>query len=206
MFMDRVPKQYWNKHVRVALSDIAVVRSGVVKVEDGSDALYVSPRHVRAGEFRSEDLAEGAAPGPGAAKTSLRDGDVLINLRGDANPAATLSGLPDGAPIYATLDVGIVRPDPTRVDPRYLTAWLNLPKTQAGLSIDREGTRVARLSLRALSDLGVPLPDLERQRSFGALHAEIARERTLRTRIAEARERLLYELLRRAAEEPAPGA
>lgn len=176
-----------------------------MKVEEGTGALYASPRHVRAGLLALEELIEGARPGPASVKAALKPGDVLINLRGDENATAVVPLISDDGPVYVTLDVGVIRPDRDRVDPHYLAAWLGLPATQASLSADREGSRVPRLSLRALSELAVPLPPLERQRRFGALHTEVVRERALRNQIAEARERLLHELLRRSAEEPAPG-
>lgn len=186
---------------------MADVRSGSLLDRDGSDAFFVLAGDVTDHGLRLSRLVRGALPQKSQAVAALAADDVVIALRGSTNPAAVvpcLDGL--GGPLFATLDVGVLRPEEV-LCATYLAWFLNLPATQETLAASRSGSAAPRLPLSALKSLEVPLPTLERQTMIASVAAEALQERDLIQNIQQARQRLLDELLRQAAdEEPAPGA
>jgi hypothetical protein len=188
------------------LGIISEIRSGSLHDRDGRDAYYVLVGDISARGLRTESLSEGASPSKSGVAASLSEGDIVVALRGTNNAAATVPhlGIFD-RPIFATLDVAIIRTDRELLPP-YLTWYLNLPETQATLSFDRSGSAAPRLPLSALKALKVPLPSLDRQAMIASAAAEARRERALINQIEQSRQRLYEELLRRAAGEgPVPG-
>jgi hypothetical protein len=143
------------------------------------------------------------APRSGSAG-ALRVGDVVISLRGNSNYAAAIESRDlDGPPLFATLDLAVIRlADPASVDPRYIATWLNLPATQTILAESREGSAAKRLPLGPLKGLQVPIPDLQRQHAIVALSRELAQERRLADRIARLRSVFIHQCLAEAAAQP----
>ena len=144
----------------------------------------------------------GAPPSGNAG--ALRVGDVVISLRGNANNAAAIEASDlDGSPLFATLDLAVIRlADPESVNPRYIATWLNLPATQAILAESREGSAAKRLPLGPLKYLQVPVADWQRQQVIVALAREVEDERRLADRIARLRSTLINQCLAEAAARP----
>lgn len=101
----------------------------------------------------------------------------------------------DGRPVFATLDVAVIRPGRS-VEPRYLTWFLNLPATRDELSFGRSGSTAPWLTLPALKGLEVPLSPLETRRAIVAVTHDAQRESALADQLGKARRRLGEELLR----------
>lgn len=182
------------------LGDEADVRSGSLLDRDGTDALYVLAGSVSGSLLLTHAFVDGALPEKSKDTAALRDGDVVVSLRGARNSVAVACGIQRlPKPVFATLDVAIVRLS-QNVRPRYLAWFLNLPETQDALSFHRSGSAAPRLPLSALKQLEIPLPPLARQELIIALAAEGAREAELLTRIQQSRQRLLNELLRQLVE------
>lgn len=80
---------------------------------------------------------------------------------------------------YVSLDLFLVRPDLTAIDPRFLAAYFDLPSTQAALAAGKQGTGLARLSKEALDTLQVPLLPISSQRAIGELAATVRARRDL---------------------------
>ena len=153
----------------------------------------------------------GAPPTRSEREARLRFQDVVVSLRGDRNPAATVcEELAEGKPLYASLDLGVVRPNPQMIRPAFLASFLNHPTTQAALTWYRpSGVALPRLSVAALGDLDVPELALERQDVLVMLMTEAEKERRLLQRIADARrihtDQVFAKALRGEAERPTPG-
>jgi hypothetical protein len=106
---------------------------------------------------------------------------------------------------YASLDLLLVRPDPVRLRADFLATYLNLPSSQSALAGGRTRAVLPRLSLHALAELPIPLPSIERQGAVAGLALTARRERAILENLMAGRQRLLDEILRRAAEdEPMP--
>jgi hypothetical protein len=187
----------------ISLAEIAEISSGVAIVRGRSDSRAVMVGDLDGGGQLPGSLTAVGAP-PSGNSGSLRAGDVVISLRGSTNNAAAIDASDvDGPPIFATLDLAVIRlADPESVSPRYIATWLNLPATQAVLAEGREGSAAKRLPLGPLKALQVPLPDWQRQQAIIALAREVAEERRLAERIARLRSALINQCLTEAAARP----
>lgn len=148
------------------------LRSGSVK-KPGDGALFASARAISAGYLDEALLEIGALPVRSATDAQVTVGDVLVVLRGPMNAAAPVTIIP-ATPLFATLEVAIVRPR-SGVDAEYLAWLINQPSSQAALTEMRLGGGVERLPLTAIERLPLPTPPLETQRAIAAI-GHLARE------------------------------
>jgi hypothetical protein len=137
---------------------------------------------------------------PGSRPTAKRAvaakvGDVLLAARGGQ---AVITGDAAGEGLvgaYPTLDVYLIRPDQTHLDPAYLAAWLSFKPVRSSLQASTTGALIPRIPIGSLKSLSIPLPPLQRQRSIGALfllaHGEAALLARLAARTSHLRERQL---------------
>jgi hypothetical protein len=151
------------------LRKISGIYSGLA-VQEGDGAA----RFVRLSDL--SDLKSGRAPKlatgepPAVARAlPIEEGDLIVAARGAATDVCQAAESWLGA--FISLDLYLVRPDLSKVDPDFLAAFLDLPATQAALSGNKQGTGLARLPKEALDNLVVPLPAMPTQR----LIAELAR-------------------------------
>ncbi|WP_215764078.1 restriction endonuclease subunit S [Gluconobacter sp. P1D12_c] len=152
------------------LREISGIYSGVA-VQEGNSGIA---RFVRLSDL--SDLRSGRAPKlatgqpPVVARAlPLEEGDLIVAARGTTTDVCQAAHSWLGA--FISLDLYLVRPDPSKVDPGYLAAFFDLPATQAAFSGNKQGTGLARLPKEALDSLIVPLPPMPTQR----LIAELAR-------------------------------
>ena len=196
--------------ITVKLAEVAEIRSGSALKSDGDEAFYVQVRNVVSSGLRFEDPTPGPLPPRSSGDARLREGDVVVALRGNTNWAAVVqSETVAGRPLFGTLDVGIVRLRAGGALPAYIVAYLNLTRVQAILSGRRSGLGAPRLPLAAIGELCVPLPCLDTQHAAVRLAQEAEHEQVLHRKIMETRKRLIDSLLATsldgAAEEPVPG-
>lgn len=179
---------------------IASVASGSAVVRGGLDSRAVMVGDLDGSGRLPMNLVHVGAP-PSGDLSALRTGDVVISLRGNSNNAASVVPADlDGATLFATLDLGIIRlNDPLCVSPQFVATWLNLPTTQALLAESREGTAAKRLPLGPLKALRIPLPDWSRQMAIVELDRMAAEERRLSTRISILRSQYISQCLANAA-------
>jgi type I restriction enzyme S subunit len=115
-------------------------------------------------------------------------GDILYSREG------TYFGIAAEVPKDTRVCLGqrmvLIRPEPSKVDHRYLTYWLNSPQVAAHIQGFREGSVAERLNLPTIRGLPVFVPPLPQQRAIagvlGALDDKIEQNR----RTARALERL----------------
>lgn len=160
------------------LQNIAQVVSGVA-LRSSADGQARCVRQsdladLRAG--RKPILATGEAPFVGRALT-IEEGDVLVGARGSMTETYVGDEAVKGA--YVSLDLFLVRPDLTAIDPRFLAAFFDLPSTQAALAAGKQGTGLARLSKEALDTLQVPLLPMARQKAIAELASAVRARRDL---------------------------
>ncbi|MBV9881508.1 MAG: hypothetical protein JO276_00700 [Sphingomonadaceae bacterium] len=184
----------------IALDAVARIFNGSAVTRRAGDSRAVMVGDLNGTGILPYTLTAIGAPPSGSA-AALRVGDVVISLRGNVNNAAAIEPCDlDGPPLFATLDLAVIRlTDPESVDPRYIATWLNLPATQTILAESREGSAAKRLPLGPLRQLQVPVPDWQRQQAIIALARESAEERRLADRIARLRSVLLNQCLAEAA-------
>lgn len=179
------------------LREIASIMSGVAVQEAGNG----SAQFVRLSDLselrcgRIPVLATGEEPAVARA-WAINEGDLLVGARGTSTDACLASRPVIGA--YISLDLYLVRPDASKVDPGYLAAFLELPATQAVLAGSKQGSGLARLPKEALEKVGVPLPPMPRQRLVAELASCFRGEAELLKRLTELNSILGREALARA--------
>ncbi len=178
------------------LQNISSIYSGVAVKEADSDARFV--RLSDLSDLRSDrpsNLATGELPVVARA-LPIEEGDLIVAARGATTDVCLATGSWLGA--YISLDLYLIRPDPSKIDPGYLAAFLDLPATQAALSGSKQGTGLARLPKEALDTLVVPLPPMPTQRLIAGLARSFHHEAALLRRLANLNSLLGREALARA--------
>lgn len=165
------------------LREISEIYSGLAIQESDSG----SARFVRLSDL--SDLRSGRAPNLAAGESPavaralpIADGDLIVGSRGAATDVCLASNSVIGA--FISLDLYLVRPNTSKVDPRYLAAFLDLPTTQAVLSGSKQGSGLARLPKDALDKLAVPLPPMPKQQLIAKLAQSFRDEAELLQRLA----------------------
>ena len=115
--------------------------------------------------------------------------DVLLNITGDS-VARACQVQPDVLPARVNQHVAILRPDPDRLDARYLRYWLISPETQAALlSWARSGGTRNALTKAMIESLVIPAPPLAQQRRIahilGTLDDKIELNRRMNATLEE---------------------
>jgi len=179
------------------LRKISRIYSGVAVQEGGSGFAHF----VRLSDL--SDLRSGRAPNlatgepPAVARAlPIEEGDLIVAARGSTTDVCQATHAWLGA--FISLDLYLVRPDPSKVDPGYLAAFLDLPATQAAFSGNKQGTGLARLPKEALDRLFVPLPPMPTQRLIAELARSFHDEAALLQRLANLNSLLGREALARA--------
>lgn len=179
------------------LRDISNIYSGLATQEGGDG----TARFLRLSDL--SDLKTGRAPKlatgepPAVARAlPIEEGDLIVAARGTATDVCQAGQSWLGA--FISLDLYLVRPDPTKVDSGFLAAFLDLPETQALLSSNKQGTGLARLPKEALDKLVVPLPPMPKQRLIAELARSFRDEAALLQRLANLNSILGREALARA--------
>jgi restriction endonuclease S subunit len=140
-------------------------------------------------------LASGRVPDVARAVT-IESGDLIVAARGVATDVLLATESLLGA--YVSLDLYLVRPDSTKVDPQYLVAFLTLPATQSFFAASKQGSSLARLPKEALEKMEVPLPSIDVQRLIAGLACSFQEETMLLKKLSELNSVLAREVVARA--------
>lgn len=111
-------------------------------------------------------------------------GDVLFRSRGERNTAVLVSEKSQSSAV-AVLPLIVLRPYRDRVEPAYLTWFINQPKTQRYFDKCALGTNMRMIPKSCLHDLEVAVPDLVTQRRIVEIDSLARRERALMHELAE---------------------
>ena len=123
----------------------------------------------------------------------VRAGDIIIRARGDRATSAIVAEDPRCA-IVAAPQIRI-RVTDKRVLPAFLNWFINQSPAQAHLVRHAEGTRVKMISRRALDELEVALPSLDRQDAIVEVAGLVARIRALEADLDSLRTRLVSDVM-----------
>jgi type I restriction enzyme S subunit len=157
----------------VALSDVAVVQTGIAKgkpAEDGVELSYLRVANVHDGRVDLTEVKKITVERGAVQRYALRHGDVLFTEGGDADKLGR--GCVWEAQVSPCLHqnhVFAVRPDPARLLPQFLAYWAASPGGKAYfLGCAKQTTNLASINSTQLKALPVPLPSLEEQREIVA--------------------------------------
>jgi len=175
------------------LSQMAEIFSGV----NPEPALDTGFQFLQIRNLASDDAecSIGRRPTAGRA-VPVASGDVLLAARGER--ATVIRPRPTQIGAYIALDIYLIRPDPTRLDPDYLVAFLLRLSTGTSLRKSTAGASLPRIPKDAIADLDIPLPPIERQRAIGAVSSCIRHRRELASQLIAAESALAETLLERA--------
>lgn len=136
----------------------------VTRIETIS-AGVINPRRVRYVDLACEE----------AARWLLQRGDILfshINSETHIGKTAIYQGAPEN--LLHGMNLLLLRPDVTRVDPTYLFALLNTPEVRTFYrSRCKRAVNQASLNQKDIGLLPVPLPPLNVQKDFGTLSHQV---------------------------------
>jgi hypothetical protein len=179
------------------LREISSTLSGVAVQEvDGGPARFVrlsDLSDLKAGRIPA--LAAGEAPMVARA-LPIEEGDLIVGARGAATDICLARPGVLGA--FVSLDLYLVRPDVSKVDPGYLVAILELPATQVLFAGGKQGSGLARLPKDALERVSIPLPPLPQQRLIAELAQSFSDEARLLKQLADLNSILGREAVARA--------
>ena len=99
---------------------------------------------------------------------------------------------------FISLDLYLVRPNRTVVNPQYLAAFLELPSTQALLNVGKQGSGLARLPKDVLEKMQIPIPPMEGQRLIAGLAHSFEEEGKLLKKLTDLNSMLGRETIARA--------
>jgi restriction endonuclease S subunit len=118
-----------------------------------------------------------------ARASAIQDGDIVVAARGSSTDICLATEALVGA--FISLDLYLVRPHLTKVDPRYLFAFLTLPATQSQFSAGKQGTGLPRLPKEGLEKIEVPVLPMEAQRMIAGLAASFEEEGKVLKKLTE---------------------
>ena len=98
------------------------------------------------------------------ARTILRGGEVLVNVRGTLGGVAVAT--PEMIGWNVSREVAVVPVDASQVDPSYLAFWIGSEVSQRWLSRVEKGVAYIGINIEDLRNLPVRLPPLEEQREI----------------------------------------
>ncbi|WP_371776971.1 restriction endonuclease subunit S [Streptomyces sp. NBC_01438] len=101
----------------------------------------------------------------------LKAGDILVSSANSWNLVGKCCWIPESAN-GATFGgfIAALRPDPDRIDPRYLYHWFSSPRTQATVrSFGRQTTNISNLDFARCLRMDIPLPGRTGQRHIAGV-------------------------------------
>jgi type I restriction enzyme S subunit len=114
-------------------------------------------------------------------RTEPRHGDLLFSREGTYFGIA--AEVPGGSRVCLGQRTVLIRPDPERVDSRFLRLWLNSPVLSEYATGFHDGSVAQRLNVSTIRRLPVPVPPLDQQRHIsgllGALDDKVALNRRM---------------------------
>ena len=127
---------------------------------------------------------------------AIQQGDLIVAARGSATDVCLATDSVLGA--FVSLDLYLVRPNSTKVDPQFLFAFLTLPATQAHFSTGKQGSGLARLPKDELEKIKVPLPPIDTQRMIAGLACSFEEEGEILRKLSDLNFILSREVVGRA--------
>jgi hypothetical protein len=124
-------------------------------------------------------------PVRGAERYAVREGDLLLPLRSQRIQTAVARTVPED--VLALGQWALIAPDPGQADADYIAWYLNHPRTRGRLASTMQGSSIQFLTVAAVRDFEIELPDMHTQRRIGRLAALTSRVGSLERQLSDAR-------------------
>ncbi len=179
--------------LKTTLKHITSIQTGVfAKPIQKGEIVYLQAKHFDENGELSETLFPDLNADNRTDKHLLKKGDVLFAAKGTKNFAAWYD---NEIPAVASTSFFVIRLIEKNVLPGYLTWFLNHPRTQLLLKAHARGTSIASISKAVLSDLEIPIPDIQKQELILKIFKLRNKEKSLKQQIETLRERKIQHLL-----------
>lgn len=143
------------------LGDVATITRGTVpaKPTDSEDGVpFFGIAEISAGGTGAPRLVE---PDEGKPPTILRAGDVVVALMSNIGQSALITSRHEGAVLGR--ECAVIRPAGPEVNGAWIYVWTQSAQFRDQAVRHASGSTMPRLSYRALSNLTIPVPPLERR-------------------------------------------
>lgn len=168
--------------MKTQLGHIVRIQTGVYgKTSESGDLVYLQAKHFDEKGCLTGQLFEDLPSSDKITEHILMPGDVLFAAKGSKNFATVFED--HNPPSVASTSFFVLRKFRASLDSDYLAWFLNSSNTQSLLKAQAKGTGIPSISKQALSELSVPLPSLEQQKTI----VKIAK---LQNKASELREKL----------------
>jgi restriction endonuclease S subunit len=181
IFLKNISKVDSGKSFRQRIEDEPNGNCLVIQMKDISNenlTISGSPHSILIDEMNSSQL--------------LASGDILFMAKGNNNFAVMYAS---DHPAVAVSLFFIIRPNRMKVDPEYLTWYLNAPTAQAYFHERRLGASVGNITKDTLECLEVELPSLERQKQIAKLNNLLREEKALTNEYMEKKQVFLNQTM-----------
>ncbi len=180
------------------LDDISSIKSGYFSstIKEG-DVFYIQARDFDENKNIVQNLTPSLSYSKNIEKHFLNEGDILIVAKGASFQSYVYDGSYSPA-VASTVFLVIRINDKHKILPKFLSWYLNLPLTQAELSLKGEGTAMPTLSKKTLQEFDTPVPaiqlqeniikieDLRRQEKFIQRMIDVQKEKKINQIISNA--------------------
>lgn len=182
------------KLLKLTLKHIASIQTGVfAKPIQRGKIVYLQAKHFDENGELTKKLYPDLNVNSKIEKHLLTKGDVLFAAKGTKNFATWYES--DKIPAVASTSFFVIRLNDINVLPGYLTWFLNHPDTQALLKNQARGSSIASISKAVLSELEIPLPNIQKQKLILKIFKLRNKEKKLKQQIEDLRERKIQYLL-----------
>lgn len=185
---------------RVKIAQVAAIRSGhpfrhrVEHTPEAWDYYVLQLKDVQKDRFLDLESTDRALIDERKPPQTLQRGEVLLRGRGGYYYAALFDR--DTPNVVATGQFFILTPDPQRMEPAYLSWFLNESQAQQHLDRNQSGSNIPMITKRVVGELQIPLPPLETQRKIAAIHQCWLEEKQLTEQLLGNRERMVRGICR----------
>lgn len=169
-----------------ALEGIAEVGTGysfrgAAEAGGCSEALLIQIKDIQEGPLTSCASLPYANVELSKVTRSLKEGDLLVPLRGERHAAMLFCKGAETRPVVTTNQVAVITPDREQVMPDFLLWYLNSEEFRAVVSRLKSGVTILALTVSTLKKMRIALPSLERQQEVVKIHQNwLEQETTLR--------------------------
>ncbi len=180
--------------MKTTLKHIATIQTGVfAKPVQKGEIVYLQAKHFDENGGLIETLYPDLNADNRIEKHVLKKGDVLFAAKGTKNFAAWYNN--DSISAVASTSFFVIRLKEKNVLPGYLTWFLNHPRTQLLLKAHARGTSIASISKVVLSDLEIPIPDIQKQKLILKIFKLRNKEKKLKQQIGALKEKEIQHIL-----------
>lgn len=180
------------------VEEVARIRSGMYsKTKNNGEVYYIQARSFDEQKKLSGDIMPSLIRSKQIEKHLLKEGDVLVVAKGFDNFAAVYSD--DYKPAVASSIFMILHSISKKVVlPEFLAWYINQPQVRDYLRRSAKGSNLPSISKQTLGNIEIEIPTIERQELILKVNDLFVREKQLKNRVSELKEKLIFEKLFKA--------